>query len=127
MHIKSTLAMQTRFMQKIYRHKYTCITAILLSTHVALEKNLISRGNTPREKLFFYSVSIEHKKKEIKRNSFSTRYWKFYAKSNIVCLIIFFLAHIEILIILKNYLSCVISYLLRMKYYMLCERGKHDK
>lgn len=30
--------MQALFMQKIYIHKYTCITAILLSTRVALEK-----------------------------------------------------------------------------------------
>lgn len=52
MHIKSTLAMQTLFKQKIYRHKYACITAILLSTRVALEKNLISRDNTPREAFF---------------------------------------------------------------------------
>lgn len=52
MHVKSTLAMQALFMQKIYRHKYACITAILLSTRLALGKNLISRDNMSREAFF---------------------------------------------------------------------------
>lgn len=54
-------------------------------------KNLISLTNTPRE-AFSYSGGIEHKKKEIKQNSFANWYWKFYIKSNIVLLIIFFLS-----------------------------------
>lgn len=80
---------------------------------------------TRREKLFFIPLA-SNIKKEIKRSSSSTRYWKFYVKSNVVSLITFFLARINF----DNYekLSiALISYLLRMKYYMLWEHGKYDK